>query len=183
MGYWLAGVSHGAIGRARGEAGHSRRESRRSLSKRVSTVALLIAALSVAGCGAGNGTTAAGQSPAKFVASADAICTRLNSEIAEEAPNNAGMTEVAHVASRHALTEQAILSELGKLVPPVSLAHGWKQLVAYRQQRVENLKSLAKYAASNDVRGVSSVAKTGEGLLARLRAAANGVGSRACAEA
>jgi hypothetical protein len=121
-------------------------------------------------------------SSAQFIASADAICARLNSELNAEAPKNAGMPEVGRVASRRAAAETTALSELGQLTPPASLVHAWPEVIAYRQARVENLRSLAKYASSSDSSGVSSAVTAGEGLMSKLRAAAGSAGLTACSE-
>ncbi len=117
-----------------------------------------------------------------LIASADAICARINNEFQAERPDNAGMAEVGRVASRRAVAEATILTELHKLTPTPSLASGWQQILAYWQSRVENLRALAKYAESDDVPGVSSVVAAGESLKRKLLALASSKRFTSCSE-
>ncbi len=125
----------------------------------------------------------AGGSPKDLVANADAICGRINTEFADEHPNNATMPEVERVAARRAGAEEAALIELRRLRAPRALARPWQQILAYRLSRVQNLRALAEYAASSDERGMAKIVATGESLKRKLLAAASDAGFNACAEA
>jgi hypothetical protein len=198
----------GTSPRAREAASQGARHQRH-LCKHLAGVALVAATLSSAGCGGGSGATASRElsAPAKtasqpvapitsashpvadgahagthLIASADAICARINNEFAAERPKSSEMPEIARVASRRAAAEEAVLTELDELASPHSLASSWEQILGYRQSRVENLRALATYAASNDTKGVSSVVTAGEGLKRELLALASSKGFRSCSQ-
>jgi hypothetical protein len=91
-------------------------------------------------------TTSARAAPgnAAFIARADTVCRRLNSELdATQAHRGESNGAIATNALEHATLEQRTTAELGSLSPPAALAHDWKQIVAYRRVLASDLVTLA----------------------------------------
>jgi hypothetical protein len=144
-------------------------------------LALVAAASAATGCGSASGN-AASESPAqsKFIAEADAICSRLNSEIVVKEAPGLNLREIARLSLPHAILEQKALRELSKLTPPPSHAHGWQQIVAYRRTLAEELLQFAHYAKANDAAAVQALGVSKERVHRELLALAGREGFSAC---
>jgi hypothetical protein len=134
-------------------------------------LALLAASLAVGGCGGGSSSSrvasssssAASLSRAQLVARADAICARVNAEVAGLRPKVASPLEFAVVVPRSAVFQQRAVRELSALTPPPAIAVAWRQLVAYRRELADGLVALAGQRKGGDARGGKGV--PGPGLL------------------
>ncbi|HEY2142002.1 MAG TPA: hypothetical protein VGG98_08080 [Solirubrobacteraceae bacterium] len=93
-----------------------------------------------------------------MIARADAICRRLNAELAASKPASQGVHEIARVAPRRAALEQAAVSELSKLMPPAKIAREWQRVVAYRRTLAQELVKAAQFARANDIAAIRSLA-------------------------
>ena len=132
----------------------------------------LLGAIALAGCGGSSsgagsreGSSSASSTPGSslarsaFIARADAICKRLNAEIAKVKPKSRSLPEIARVAPIHAAVEQAAVSELSQLTPPASIAREWQQLVSYRRALATELAKLgrdAKTMSSASIRALTA---------------------------
>jgi len=128
----------------------------------------LLAAVVLAGCGSSSkekasststGATSSSTTTATTtttsastpVATAEAICTRVNDKIALEHKTVKTLRELAVAASNLALTEQTGLNELTKLEVPAAIAHEWRQILVYRRTLVDNLNKLSVEAQHNEI--------------------------------
>jgi hypothetical protein len=147
------------------------------------------------GCGGGSAATTAASTAAStdasttpgsrpesgFIAKADAICARLNSQISGREPSKITMSEIARLSLAHATLEQKALNELTRLVPPSSLAGDWKRIIAYRRTLIDELIKFAQYAKANDTRAVQTLSVSKEQVHRKLTATAKRAGFTACA--
>lgn len=135
-------------------------------------VVLAVAALGACGCSGNTATTstsassvtstsrastshvatprpAAGPGSAAFIARADAVCRRLNGQLAATAPHQGeAPAALARNALQHAALERRTSSELGKLPPPRALARDWARIVADRRTLAADLVTLARALSS-----------------------------------
>ncbi len=159
----------------------------------------LAVALAAAGCGAsgsgsasgsggGSGTTgesaSTGSSRAKLIAAADAICQRVNNELAASQKQQKSLEpkEIVRFAPRNAALELKALAALHKLTPPASLAAQWGQILAYKRALAEELAKLGRDASSNDSAGIEALATSKRALHAKLLATASRLGFKECAQ-
>ena len=154
--------------------------------------ALLIAAmLAVAGCGGSSKAQPSGSvtesRPTKesagangLIAKADAICRRLNVELAATASTGSEAHQLALSAPRHAALERHALAQLGKLAVPASLARDWRQILAYRQTLAEELVKLARYAKTNDTRAIQALGASKKRVHQKLTELATRDGFKDC---
>jgi hypothetical protein len=164
------------------------------MRNRLSAVVLVAATLAAGGCGDGSSQTPAsgatrssGSLPSggplsrsELIARADAICLRLNNELAATAAKSVGMREIARVSPRHAALEQTAVMELSKLTPPASIARDWRQIVAYRQTLAEELALLGRYAKVKNARSVRALAVSKKHLHRQLTTVATRDGFKRC---
>jgi hypothetical protein len=174
--------------------------SRRALTPVLTAVAVAVAlALAAAGCGGsgsgdasgsagGSGTTGGsagtGSSRAGLVAAADAICRRVNNELAasQKQQKNLEPKEIVRFAPRNAALELKALVELHKLTPPASVAAQWGQILAYKRALAKELAQLGRDASSNDSAGIEALATSKRALHAKLLATASRLGFKECAQ-
>jgi hypothetical protein len=114
-------------------------------------------------------------------AQADTICVRRNQELVGVPIGSGGLAATASAASRRGAIEQRALAELGKLTPPASVAHDWKNLIAASKISLGHVLELAKDASSNDREGASRELAASGGAQLRLLVAAVRTGARHCA--
>lgn len=166
---------------------------------------LVVIALPIAGCGGGSGTAASSQSgastsgsPAKpggsgtsssgaplsksqLVAQADAICKRINAEIASVKAKSKSTPEILRIVPRNLALEQKAVSELSTLNPPVSLVHDWRQILGYRRTLVNQLAELVRDAKRHDASAVKALVSSKTRVHELLRQAATHSGFKDCA--
>jgi hypothetical protein len=150
------------------------------------TLAVLLAA---AGCGGsskseapGSGSSVTSVATARLIATADAICERLDARLARTTPVHLDSRTIARSAPQNAALERAALTELGKLAPPASLADDWKQIIAYRRTLADELARLGRYAKANDTRAVKALAVSKKRVHEKLFALAARDGFRVCSQ-
>jgi hypothetical protein len=117
-----------------------------------------------------------------MITAAEAICKRLNVEVASVKPNGSGIKEIARIVPRNAALEQEALAELAKLTPPASLVHAWRQILELRRRLVAELVKLAQAASRNDTRRVLEITGSKRQTHQKLRAAATREGFTECAQ-
>lgn len=147
-------------------------------------VALMLAATTLAASGCGGVTksstptaqaTQSQQGNAEFIRQADAICARLNAQVAPIHDTN-----FATVAPRLATLEQAALADLAKLTPPASIAGDWKQIVTSQQTIAEDTVKLGQYGKANNLNGARTLFFTIDDVQKQMIATAHRDGFRDC---
>jgi hypothetical protein len=128
----------------------------------------------------GGSTPASSLSSSAFIARADAICRRLNAEIAKAKSKNTSLSEIARVAPSNAALEQAAVGELAGLTPPASIAREWRQIVAYRRTLAAELLTLGKDAKAKDSAGVQALAESKKSVHKKLSALGTKAGFKDC---
>jgi hypothetical protein len=143
---------------------------------------VLVAAVLLAGCGAAS-SGPQGQSPAQaeLIAKADAICRRLNVEIATTKPKHLGVHEIARLSPVRANLEQATVKDLSKLTPPASIADNWRQLIGYRRRLAEELAKLGRSAKAHDVAAIKALTSSKLRVHRQLLIVGRHSGFKACA--
>jgi hypothetical protein len=134
--------------------------------------AAIAVALTGPGCGAGVDSKTAlktvrsstaprpGDKAAKsgFISAADSICNRLNLAIADPPGTVLNDAKLAKLAPRHAVLEKKAVGELGRLVPPASMAPDWAKILAYRRTLAEQLAQLGAAAGAKDAAAIKKLA-------------------------
>ncbi|MHB8242082.1 MAG: hypothetical protein ACYDHN_08840 [Solirubrobacteraceae bacterium] len=103
-------------------------------------------AVCVGGCG-GSGSKA--QSKGAFPL-ANAVCGKLNIDLASNIPSIGSATVIARIAPQNAELEHAALKVLAKLRPPTRIAGNWQKILAYRHTLADQLEALGKAEKSSD---------------------------------
>ena len=147
-------------------------------------VLMLIAAVSLAGCG-GSSKSSSSSSPATTTAAstettaatttstatiakgtgpplsksalasrANAICRQLNTYLNKPGANGSNIT---HIAAERGAAEQAALTKLSKLTPPASMAGDYEQMLKARQMVIEDLKKIGENATTGKTAADASV--------------------------
>jgi len=168
---------------------------------RTSIAALLFvtSALITAGCGGSStkssstGTTqatnssvggsSAGTTPltrSELIAKADAICYRVNAERSSNRirSNQSIVTSVPRLAAY----EQKAYAELGRLVPPASIAGEWKQLVAAATALAADTKKVGEYAQAGNSSGAGGSLAASNLDIQKMIAVAHRNGFKDCAQ-
>ena len=117
-----------------------------------------------------------------FVARADAICQRLNTEIAKVKAKSTSLSEIERLAPGHAALELSAATELATLSPPAVLAGQWRQLVAYRRTLAQELQLLATVAKAKDLARVKALAVSKLSVHKKLFAVGNQAGFKYCSQ-
>jgi hypothetical protein len=153
---------------------------------RASLATLMAATLIAAGCGgsskSGTESTSASTAPASTTSSAtntspsppasgtstiaqtqwatkaDAICARVNAEMASN-PVKGKTKSFAVVVPQIAAVERTEVSELGKLVPPAAKAQDWQRILSDAKQRAEATAELGKLAQTGNFNLSSPIIK------------------------
>jgi hypothetical protein len=170
---------------------------------RIASLALAVAALAASGCGGSksSGKTASasqarsssgqaqssnhGGSPtgpltrAELIARADAICASVNARRASLKRLSHGyVAKLPWLASY----EHAAFAQLGRLIPPVSMAGDWRQIVVVAQTVTADTAKIGEYAKSNSVNAARPLfGQVGEAQ-ERMLTTARHAGFRDCAQ-
>jgi hypothetical protein len=152
----------------------------------------------VSGCGGGSGSVAAtnssgtatgpsthstnSPSPANthFIAQADAICKRINSELGSIKANSASAQEVKRVVPRHAAAERRGLAALERLAVPSALARSWREVLADRRTLANELDQLVEATKTGDSAATKALAASKKRVHGELLKTATGAGFRDC---
>jgi hypothetical protein len=164
-----------------------------------SVFAVALAAIALAGCGgsgdsassstfaanAGESTSSAGSSGSsalgsQLVTSADAICKRLNAELALDEPKSLSTREVARYAPQRAAEERAAVAKLSRLTPPPAGAHEWAQILSYRRTLAAELALLGRAAQTKNIKAMNTLANTKKRVHEELLAVAKHAGFKYC---
>jgi hypothetical protein len=160
-------------------------------------LALAALALSLGGCGGGSSTaapgrgnaststsatTGAGQSKPSFIARADVVCARINTEIAAIKAKGTSAAEVKRVVPRTLSLERAGMAALEELKPPTSLVQSWLRMLAYRRTLAKQLSELLELAEKNDGTSVKPLAAAKKRAHAGLSQVAKASGFKDCAK-
>lgn len=173
--------------------------------QRGALLALVVVAVSAGGCGGGSHTASStvpanatastastasnaaasrppGSDPGlrQFIAEADPICRRLDSELAAAEPKSLALAEVARLAPRRAALELAAVTGLGRLAVPAAIARDWRQIVAYRRTLADELLELGQKAKANDAAAIDGLAASKKRVHERLLATASRDGFKYC---
>jgi hypothetical protein len=132
---------------------------------------------SIGGSGSGKSL-----SVAQLITRADAVCKQLSAEL--DLPSNGAHTELqmVTVVPRRAELQQAALTELGKLVPPASIAHDWDEILAVRRALIAESGKIAGYAAEKNKQAVQGVLASSVGNVHRMTIVSHRIGFKYCGE-
>jgi hypothetical protein len=150
----------------------------------------VIAVVALGACGGAGSTRAVKSSTSDsstattlFIARADAICQRLDAELAAGEPKHLSVRQLASRAPLHAALEQKAVVSLGKLAPPSSLAGDWRQILSLREGLAQALAEVGRDARRGDQPGIQAVATSKKRLHAALFGLASHDGFRYCSQA
>ncbi len=116
----------------------------------------------------------------QLVAQADAICRRLNEQLAASS-RHIEASGIARAAARHAALERRSAAELARLRPPASLAADWRRIVLYRETSAEELVAFVRAVQAKDARATSTFAASKRRVHQSLSALATKDGFTDCA--
>jgi hypothetical protein len=146
-----------------------------------------IAAAALSGCGGSSDASrtaspVASQSGARapVIARADAICQRLNAELAANLPKQVTTQLVAALTPRNAVLEQKAVSELAKLEPPKASAQQWQQVISYRRALAHALTELTTAAKADNQASIKRLSQYKQDVRGKLLVAGEHVGFSSC---
>jgi hypothetical protein len=122
------------------------------------------------------------RSDTSFARSADAICAKLNAQLANAQSGHISTQEIAKLAPVRAAAERGVLSELSKLTPPAQVAHDWHLLLAYRRTLANELVVLGQHARAKDVKAIDAIAASKRRVHQQLHDAATRARLKDCAQ-
>ena len=143
---------------------------------RASAVALAVAATGVAGCGSSSRL-----SRADFVQKANAICKRVNDQLAATGKVTSA-ADVQRVGPGVIAAERRGLSDLRALKPPADLAADWNRLLGDLSQLTTDAGKLLSAAKANDTAGAQTVAAASQQTQNEITALAGRDGLADCAK-
>lgn len=164
---------------------------------------IALAVLAIAGCGGHSGATASSQksrpagttastrsssapgtgSTAGFVAKADAICRRVNAELAAggvRRGKRVALGTIGRMASRNAAIERKGLARLESLAVPGAISVVWQRVLADRTALSRQLTELAEVVPRKDASAIKALGTTKKRLHADLSKAAKQGGFEDC---
>jgi hypothetical protein len=121
-------------------------------------------------------------STAQLVSKAEAICSRLNSELAGAKDVFSDLQGIARIAPRRAALEQAATTELSNLVPPASLTSDYQRLIVARRRFAEGLTKIGEAAAANNTQTTHAAFVSSTKAAAEITTVAERHGLKACAQ-
>ena len=168
---------------------------------RIAALALATATLAASGCGGSTKTASSGTQPsgtsqpsggaepaaqtkplarAELIAQADAICHRVIVKL--EASKLKSVQDYARVFPPLAVYERAAFIELGKLVPPASMASTWEQIVAYTTQLANSTAQAGEDAVTNKLKAAVPAEAMFEHAQKNLAVVASHAGFKDCSQ-
>jgi hypothetical protein len=115
-----------------------------------------------------------------LIAKGDAICARANKKLLAISIKNED--EFVRVLPQVAVYNSTESKELGKLVPPASLAHDWAQIINAAHLYSEYVKHIAAYAQETSYQAASPLVHTAEEVRKQMRTVAGHDGLKHCEE-
>jgi hypothetical protein len=146
------------------------------IDRRMGALVLGVIALAAPGCGKSSKPL----TRAQLISQADAICKRVNAKL--KASKISSKQDIARVVPQLAAYEQQALADLGKLVPPASMANDWKTIVAGAQTLADNTAKLGEYAKENKLKAARGLITTSEKVQRQVQATAKRDGFKECSE-
>jgi hypothetical protein len=144
--------------------------------RRMGALALSAIALTAPGCGKSSKPL----TRAQLISQADAICKRVNTKL--KTSNINSKQDIVRLVPKLAAYEQQALAELGKLVPPASLANDWKTIVAGAQTLADNTAKLGEYAKANNLKAARGLISSSEKVQQQVQATAKRDGFKECSQ-
>jgi len=146
------------------------------IDRRIGALALSAIVLAAPGCGKSSKPL----TRAQLISQADAICKRVNAKLKVSKINS--KQDIARVVPQLATYEQQALADLGKLVPPASMANDWKTIVAGAQTLADNTAKLGEYAKENKLKAARGLVSTSEKVQQQVQATAKRDGFKECSQ-
>jgi hypothetical protein len=159
---------------------------------RLAALALAATTLAASGCGGTTKSSSQAAPPAQaeshtqtgpltrteLIAKADAICSRVNAQLASTAIRSTH--DYARLLPQVAAYEQTELAELGKLTPPASMASDWQQILASTRTLAGDTAKIAEYAKSNNLKAARALLTTATTAQQQMLATAKRNGFKDC---
>jgi hypothetical protein len=114
----------------------------------------------------------------QLIARADAICGKTNTKLSTLSIIT--KKEFARLLPQVAVYYTTETSELGKLVPPPTMAHAWQQILSGFQQYTTYTNTVAGYARANNFTAAAPIIRTAEVMHHNLAAFVKQSGFRRC---
>jgi hypothetical protein len=115
---------------------------------------------------------------AQLIVAADAICARTNKKLSSFTVVT--QHEFARELPQAVAYETSEVNELGKLVPPASLAHTWAQILGDFQLYNEDISRVTQYAQANKIRTAAPIIESSNVLHQKLNILAARTGFKHC---
>lgn len=116
----------------------------------------------------------------RFVAKADAICQRLNTQFAASKPNGQDVSEIARIAPERTALEEQTVVELSHLVPPPTVAVAFRKIVADRRTLAQELAQLGDAAKRKDTKELNRLTASKLRMHTQLHSTASTAGFESC---
>jgi hypothetical protein len=147
---------------------------------------VLLAAVLIAGCGAGAkaaGRHGAGASSdaSQLRREAGSICSRTNDELTTKTPAQSSRETIARIASANAVLENRTVAELGALAVPPSLQPRWHVMLEYRGELARQLAEYGMAEAAGETSRTRKLLNSKQALRRELSQAAAAGGFPQCA--
>jgi hypothetical protein len=127
---------------------------------------------SVAGCGGG-------LSKGELVAKADAICARVNKQIARE-PEPRSARDLQRLASRTVEISDPAIEEMAALEPPDELEADFGKFVASLKKQRDLTKQIGEAAGEGDTAKIQQVGADAQKAQAEYQRLSNKIGFKEC---
>jgi hypothetical protein len=142
---------------------------------RLAAAAFALGALSVAGCGGGNG----GLSSEELIAQADAICVEYERRT-EGVATPEGFEDIERFAAETRTLIQEAVNELAGLKPPEELAEDYDRWIAQNEENLGLLEEVESAAAEGDEPRVRDLLGEAQQAGARTDRLAREIGFEEC---
>jgi hypothetical protein len=133
---------------------------------------LLSVLLLVAGCGGG-------LSKKELVAKADAICTRVNKQVAKE-PDPKTTKDLERLAKRTVEISDPALDDMDALKPPSDLESDFKKFVAILRKQRDLTKEIGAAAGKGDTAAIQKVGAKAQKAQDEYRRLTGKIGFKEC---
>jgi hypothetical protein len=160
-----------------------------------SWLAVIVTALVLPGCGGSSkpapsnvaiagATTSTESSPSdsSAITRADAICERLDAELAAKPAKSVSVKEIETITPQNAALEQKAVNELAKLTAPKAIEREWQQVIAYRRSLASALIQLAQAAKAGDTASIKRLGQAKERVRKKLLEVGEHAGFTHCQE-
>jgi hypothetical protein len=104
----------------------------------------------------------------------------MNDEFASAEPKDQSIAETAQITPHRAVIEQRVVTELGKLKPPSTIAHQFHRIISDRRTLARELAEVGREAQTRDAASVRKLAASKAKLHHELRAFATQAGFKVC---